>query len=80
MTSAALFAVSVAMPEPWRYVLWAIGIAWSRAPCSARRAPPPANADEALDPHHFAERFGLFLIILLGEVVVEAGQASVDGT
>ena len=25
----------------------------------------------------FAERFGLFLIILLGEVVVEAGQASV---
>jgi low temperature requirement protein LtrA len=39
----------------------------------------PANPDEALDPHHFAERFGLFLIILLGEVVVEAGQASVDG-
>ena len=34
---------------------------------------------EALDAHHFAERFGLFLIILLGEVVVEAGQASVDG-
>src|SRR5262249_5666289 len=34
---------------------------------------------QRLDPHHFAERFGLFLIILLGEVVVEAGQASVDG-
>jgi hypothetical protein len=30
----------------------------------------PENPDEALDPHHFAERFGLFLIILLGEVVV----------
>jgi low temperature requirement protein LtrA len=39
----------------------------------------PTNPGEALDPHHFAERFGLFLIILLGEVVVEAGQASVDG-
>ena len=39
----------------------------------------PADPAEALDPHHFAERFGLFLIILLGEVVVEAGQASVDG-
>ena len=39
----------------------------------------PSDPDEALDPHHFAERFGLFLIILLGEVVVEAGQASVDG-
>ena len=36
----------------------------------------PGDPSEALDPHHFAERFGLFLIILLGEVVVEAGQAS----
>ena len=39
----------------------------------------PIDADEALDPHHFAERFGLFVIILLGEVVVEAGQAAIDG-
>ena len=39
----------------------------------------PADPSDALDPHHFAERFGLFLIILLGEVVVEAGQAAVDG-
>jgi low temperature requirement protein LtrA len=39
----------------------------------------PTDPKEALDPHHFAERFGLFLIILLGEVVVEAGQASVNG-
>jgi low temperature requirement protein LtrA len=39
----------------------------------------PADPAEALDAHHFSERFGLFLIILLGEVVVEAGQASVDG-
>ena len=37
------------------------------------------DPSEALDPRHFAERFGLFLIILLGEVVVEAGQASVEG-
>jgi low temperature requirement protein LtrA len=37
----------------------------------------PIDPGEALDPHHFAERFGLFLIILLGEVVVEAGQGSV---
>ncbi len=39
----------------------------------------PADPALALDAHHFAERFGLFLIILLGEVVVEAGQASVSG-
>ena len=53
-----------------------------RAGCAAtatsRRWRRPSRR-EALDAQHFAERFGLFLIILLGEVVVEAGQASVDG-
>ena len=89
-----LFVVSIAVPEPLRYVLWAIAHrASSRARCCARtarrragraasatsRRSKPADPAEALDAHHFAERFGLFLIILLGEVVVEAGQASVDG-
>ena len=39
----------------------------------------PADPSQALDAHHFAERFGLFLIILLGEVLVEASQASTAG-
>jgi low temperature requirement protein LtrA len=39
----------------------------------------PTDPREALDPHHFAERFGLFIIILLGEVVVSAGQTAIDG-
>jgi low temperature requirement protein LtrA len=46
---------------------------------AALEALKPTDPAEALDPHHFAERFGLFLIILLGEVVVEAGQAAVPG-
>ena len=91
--SAALFALSAAAPEPLRYALWAVAIgvesgamlAEDRA--GARRlrrdhdlsALRPEDASEALDAHHFAERFGLFLIILLGEVVVEAGQASANG-
>jgi low temperature requirement protein LtrA len=93
LLSAALFAVSIALPGPWRYVLWAIAIATEsgatlredrEAGLRARRdhdfaALQPTDPGEALDAHHFAERFGLFLIILLGEVVVEAGQASVDG-
>ena len=54
------------------------GAARARASTTSRRS-RRQNPEEALDPHHFAERFGLFLIILLGEVVVEAGQASVDG-
>ena len=85
--------VSIGVPEPFRYALWAIGIAIESGAMlhedreAARRARrehdfdalTPADPAEALDAHHFAERFGLFLIILLGEVVVEAGQASVDG-
>jgi low temperature requirement protein LtrA len=93
VASAALFAISAVTPGPFRYVLWAIAIGVEsgamlaedrEAMRRARRerditALAPANPSEALDAHHFAERFGLFLIILLGEVVVEAGQASVDG-
>jgi low temperature requirement protein LtrA len=88
--SALLFVISIVVPEPFRYVLWAIGIvAESRAMLAEDReaserarvehdlsAFAPANPSEAIDAHHFAERFGLFVIILLGEVVVQAGQAS----
>jgi low temperature requirement protein LtrA len=90
LTSAALFLVSAWTPEPFRYVLWAIAIGVEsgamlaedrEATHRARRNRDwgelaPADPDEALDAHHFAERFGLFLIILLGEVLVEAGQSA----
>jgi low temperature requirement protein LtrA len=93
MLSAGMFAVSIAVPEPWRYVLWGVAVAQESgvllaedrgARRRARRdrdlaALAPQDPAEALDAHHFAERFGLFLIILLGEVVVEAGQVSLDG-
>ena len=93
LASAALFAVSCVVPEPFRYLLWLVAIGIESGALlaedreAARRARrehdfsalAPADPAERLDPHHFAERFGLFLIILIGEVVVEAGQASVDG-
>ena len=93
LASAALFGLSIAAPEPFRYVLWAIAIGIEsshmlvedrEAAHRARRdhdwaALAPSDPDEAVDAHHFAERFGLFLIILLGEVLVEAGQASSAG-
>jgi low temperature requirement protein LtrA len=93
LTAAALFLLSIAVGEPFRYVMWAIAIGLEssamltddrEASRRARRersfaALKPADPAQALDPHHFAERFGLFLIILLGEVLVEAGQASVSG-
>jgi low temperature requirement protein LtrA len=91
LASAGLFLISIWVPEPFRYVLWAIGIGLESgamlaedrdAARQARRdhdlkALTPTDPAEALDAHHFAERFGLFLIILLGEVVVEAGQGSI---
>jgi low temperature requirement protein LtrA len=89
LVSAMLFAISALAPGALRYVLWAIGIIIESSAMLAedreaahrvRRdrdlsALVPADPAEALDAHHFAERFGLFLIIMLGEVVVEAGQA-----
>ena len=93
IVSAALFAISALVPAPYRYALWAIGIVLESGAMlsedrgAARRTrrdrdlarSRPADPSEALDPHHFAERFGLFVIILLGEVVVQAGQASAAG-
>ena len=32
----------------------------------------PTAPEQAVDAHHFSERFGLFVIILLGEVVASA--------
>jgi low temperature requirement protein LtrA len=94
--STVLFVASIWVPEPWRYVLWAVAIASEsgamlredrrnehRAARMRRErsfeAIRPTDPAEALDPHHFAERFGLFIIILLGEVVVSAGQTAIDG-
>ena len=82
------------MPEPWRYALWAIAIGGEsgavlredrEAKRQARRdhdftALTPVDPRDALDPHHFAERFGLFLIILLGEVVISTASAEVGDT
>jgi low temperature requirement protein LtrA len=93
LLSAVLFAVSAFTPEPFRYVLWALAISAESGAtlvedrAAARRARRdhdltalrPTDPAEALEPHHFAERFGLFLIILLGEVVVEAGQVPAEG-
>jgi len=39
---------------------------------------PPRNPHQAVDAGHLAERFGLFMIILLGELVVTVGGAARD--
>ena len=64
--AAALWAVSLAVPAPGRYVLWAVGVAVEGlGPLLATRT------RDVLPVHmaHLPERFGLFVILVLGEVV-----------
>jgi low temperature requirement protein LtrA len=39
---------------------------------------PPRNPGRAVDSAHLAERFGLFMILLLGELVITIGGAALD--
>ncbi|MGB7087772.1 MAG: low temperature requirement protein A [Phormidesmis sp.] len=64
---AALWIVSLWLPVPGRFWLWAAGLLVDFAtPLLA------ANAQRQLPPHaeHLPERFGLFTIIVLGEAVI----------
>ena len=66
--SVALWTASLAVPEPWRFVLWGIGLAVDLGvpaligPRFVGRIPIHAS--------HIPERFALFTIIVLGESVV----------
>ncbi len=64
--AAAFWLVSVFVPEPYRYWLWAIGLAVDFAtPYRMRRV----QAKVPLDVAHLPERFGLFTILVLGESI-----------
>ena len=39
---------------------------------------PPRDPGRAIDAAHLSERFGLFMIILLGELVITVGSAALD--
>lgn len=63
---AAVWAVSILVPAPGRYALWAIGITIElMTPWVMRRE----QARVPLDVSHLPERFGLFTILVLGESV-----------
>ena len=64
--SAALWALSLALPGPTRYVLWAAAVLVDAA------GPPLATLrSDKLPLHieHLPERFGLFVILVLGEAL-----------
>ena len=63
---AAIWLLSVFVPEPFRFYLWALGFAVEVAtPYVMRRV----QAKVPLDVSHLPERFGLFTILVLGESI-----------
>jgi low temperature requirement protein LtrA len=64
--SAMIWAISLLTPSPVTYILWAVGIAIeAMAPLAATRWGP----DVPLHLDHLPERFGLFVILVLGESI-----------
>jgi len=60
------WVVSLWVPEPWRFVLWGIGLAIDfSTPFILRRV----QASVPLSVSHLPERFGLFTILVLGESI-----------
>ena len=66
VVSAVIWALSLLTPSPITYILWAVGIAIeAAAPFAATRWGP----DVPLHLEHLPERFGLFVILVLGESI-----------
>jgi len=64
--AVAFWLVSIFIPEPFRYFLWAIGLLIDGyTPYRLRRI----QAKVPLDVAHLPERFGLFTILVLGESI-----------
>ena len=75
--AVADWLISLALPVPWKYVLWAVALFLEHvAPIRAWRL----LRGMPVDPRHIPERFGLLVIIVLGEgvigVVLGTAQAS----
>jgi low temperature requirement protein LtrA len=72
----ACWVASLAVPAPGRYVLWAVGLAVDLAgPTLAARR----KGGAPLHVEHLPERFGLFVILVLGESVAAVVTGLHDG-
>jgi low temperature requirement protein LtrA len=69
---ALVWLASLAVDDPWRSVVWGLGMA-------VLMATPPwavsAYPGKAFNADHIAERYGLFSLIVLGESVVAVAAA-----
>lgn len=72
--AAVIWTASAVIPEPWRFVAWAVALFVDLATPWVMRT---EQARVPLDVSHLPERFGLFTILVLGESIaaVVAGLA-----
>lgn len=68
LTTAAIWLVSIAVPAPWQYVLWALAVAAEVALLAARGG-FASDVYEQASIAHGLERVGLFVVIVVGEAV-----------
>jgi low temperature requirement protein LtrA len=75
--SVALWLVSAALPASWSPVIWAAAILLdlSMPPLNTR-----LHRNIPVDPAHVPERFGLFSLIVLGELVVSVASGTMEAT
>ena len=75
LITSALFVLSIFIPAPWRFVLWALALLidlallillWTRRSTAIQES----LSKITLISHSAVERFDLFTIIVLGEVIV----------
>jgi low temperature requirement protein LtrA len=74
--TALLWLVSIALPHPVDYALWALAVVLEVVLLSTTARLWSGSAFARLDTEHLAERFGLLVIIVLGESVLTVVSAT----
>ena len=68
--TALLWLVSIAVPVPYTFILWALAIAIEVVLLTVTTSRWASGLLERVNVEHLAERFGLLVIIVLGESVL----------
>ncbi|WP_405017014.1 low temperature requirement protein A [Kitasatospora sp. NBC_00070] len=74
LVPALIWAVSAAVPGPWRFVLWGVSMALEVVLLVVQTGMTEGFYDE-LTVEHLVERIGLFMVIVLGESVLTTVSA-----
>ncbi|GAB3575260.1 low temperature requirement protein A [Leifsonia lichenia] len=77
--TAALWLISIALPHPFDFALWALAIATEVVLLVASASRWAGGTLDRINVEHLSERFGLLVIIVLGESVLSTVDA-LDGS